>query len=353
MGEFFRRAAGEVGDRSVVLEYSAHDLEVRDASGERIADGLEDVEGERRGGGDGSLRGFGFGRGGHAGDALALDGRGDVVEEKVEDLVAADVAQAGSEEHGEELVFAYRIVNAGDDVLLADSSGLEEFAHQLVIAFGDQLDQGLVGCLGLLGQAGGDLFDAGAPIAADLIVVGLHLDQIDDALEGLLGPDGELDGDDGASEGGGERLHHALEVRALTVHAGADDHARQLEILGVAPNLLRDHLDAGDRIDHDQRGIHDRQGELGLVHEHVEAGGVDEVDFDLVPLDRGERSGDGHLAGDLFLVVVGRGAAVIHAAQARRAAGGEEKGRDQRSFAGVGVADDGHIADVCTFVGFH
>ena len=186
VGELFSRAAGVVGDRGVVLEHAADDLEVGDASGEGIADGLEDEERERRGGGDGARGRLGIRRGGDAGDGFALGGRGDVVDHEVEDFVAADVAQAGGEQDGEELVFADGVVDAGDDVLLADGSGVEELAHELVIAFGDEFDEGLVRGLGLLGHVGGDVFDAGAAVAADLVVVGLHLDQIDDALEGFF-----------------------------------------------------------------------------------------------------------------------------------------------------------------------
>ena len=244
-------------------------------------------------------------------------------------------------------------MDAGDDVLLGDGSGVEELAHQLVIAFGDEFDEGFVRGFGLLGHVGGDLFDAGASVAADLIVVGLHLDEIDDALEVLFGSDGELDGDDVAAEGGGERLHDALEVGALAVHAGADDDAGQVEFFGKVPDLLGDDLDAGDRIDDDERGIDGGQGQLGFMDEHVEAGSIDEVDLGFAPLDGGERGGDGHLPGDFFLVVVGDGGAVIDPAEPGRAAGGEEQGRDKRGFAGVGVADDSHVADILTFVGLH
>ena len=80
VGEFFRRAAGVVGDRGVILEHAADHLEVGDASGEGIADGLEDEERERLGGGDFARRRLGLGGGGDTGDGFALGGRGDVVE---------------------------------------------------------------------------------------------------------------------------------------------------------------------------------------------------------------------------------------------------------------------------------
>ena len=244
-------------------------------------------------------------------------------------------------------------MDSGDDVLLADGSGIEELAHEFVIAFGDQFDESFMRGLGLLGHVGGNVFDAGAAVAADLVVVGLHLDEIDDALEVLFGSDGELDGNDVAAKGGGERVHDALEVGALAVHAGADDDAGKVEFVGEVPDLLGDDLDAGDRVHDDESGIDGGDGQFGFMNEHVEAGSIDEVDLGFAPLDGGERGGDGHLPGDFFLVVIGGGGAVIDPAKPGSAAGGEQQGRDKRGFAGVGVANDSHVADILTFVGLH
>ena len=49
VGKLFGAAAGEVLHRGVVLQHAGVDLEERDASGEGIADGLEDVQRERLG----------------------------------------------------------------------------------------------------------------------------------------------------------------------------------------------------------------------------------------------------------------------------------------------------------------
>ena len=89
------------------------------------------------------------------------------------------------------------------------------------------------------------------------------------------------------------------------------------QFFGEVPDLLGDDLDAGDRIDDDEGGIDGGDGQLGFMHEHVEAGSVDEVDLGLAPLDGGERGGDGHLAGDFFFVVIGGGGAVIDPAEPR------------------------------------
>ena len=164
---------------------------------------------------------------GAAVDRAALDRRRHVVHDEVQHLVGADVAQSGGEEHGENLVFANGVVQAADDVLFGDGALVEELFHQRVVAFGDQLDQPLVRGLGLLGQVVGNRSDLRLAVAAHLVGVGLHLHQVDDAGEALLRADRQLHRNHGAAEGVGQRLHHAIEVGAVAVHAGADDGARQ------------------------------------------------------------------------------------------------------------------------------
>ena len=261
----------------------------------------------------GGLAVVGRGSGAHR---AALGCRGHVVHDEVEHFVGADVAQARSEEHGKDLVLANGVVQTGDNVLFVDGAFVEELFHQRVIAFGHQFYQPLVRGFGLLGKIVGNGADLGFAVAAHLVGVGLHLHQIDHAGEALLGADGQLHRNHGASEGRGQRLHHAIEVGALAIHAGADDDAGQRQLVAIIPDALGDHFHAADRIDHHQSGFHGGQRHLGFVNEHVEARRVDEVDLGFAPLDDGGRRGKRHGARDLFFFVVGGGVAFINPAQA-------------------------------------
>ena len=217
-------------------------------------------------------------------------------------------------------------MQSGDDVLFVDGALLEELLHELVVALGHQFDQALVRGLGLFFHVGGNRADLRLAVAAHLVGVGVHLDQVDDAGKALLRAHGQLNGNHGAAEGGGQRIHHAGKVGALAVHASADDGARQQKLVGIVPDALGHDFHAADRVHHDQRAVHRGQHHLGFVDEHVEAGSIDQVDLGFAPLHDGRGGRDRHAARDFFLVVVGDGVAFIDAAEALRGPGGKKHG---------------------------
>ena len=291
-----------------------------------------------------------------------LAGGGRVVHDEVHQLVDADVAEAGGEEHGEKLVFADRFVQRWDQILFGNRSLLEEFFHQFVFALGDQLDQPLMSFLGNAGHVGGDRAFLALAISAHVVGVGLHADEINDASETLLSADRELQRSDGAAERVGERFEHAVGVGAIAIHTVDDDHSRQVDFIAVSPDTLSHNLDSGNAVHDDERRVDHGQHHLGLVDEHVEAGSVEQIDFDLLrnfgrvrlaPLDKSEAGPNRHLAGDFFFVVIGGGGSVVDASEARRGAGGVEHGRHQGSLAGMPVSDEGKIAEISSFVHFH
>ena len=62
---------------------------------------------------------------------------------------------------------------------------------------------------------------------------------------------------------------------------------------------------------------------------------------------------DGDFAFDFVFVVIGRGIAVVHAAETIRCASIEEYCRNQRSLAASSVTDDADITNVFAFVDVH
>ena len=240
-----------------------------------------------------------------------------------------------------------------NQVFFRDGSLFEKFFQQGVIAFGHQFHQFFVLGLGFVFHVGGNLDFFSLAVAAQFVAVGLQRDQIDYAAEVFLFADGQLERNHRPAEGIGEGFQNALGVGAVAIHAAGHDQARRLIFLTVVPNTLGDDFDAGHAIDDDDRGIHHRQHQLGFVDEHVEAGRIHDIDFRFAPLHVGQAGGDRHLAGDFFLVVIGGGGAVVHAAQALVRARRVQHGGNQGGLACVSVSDDRNVADVRAFVNLH
>ena len=211
-------------------------------------------------------------------DGRALNGRGRVDLEEVEEVVGGDIGFAGAEEDGEDAVVADGLVERGDEVIFGDGSLFKELFHQLVLAFGDELDQGLVGFLGGVGHSGGDFSGLAAAVAVGRVVEGLHGDEVDHALEAVGVDDGKLDGDAGAAPAlfqvVNERGEAATAAGLGVVHLIDDDDAGDVGFFSVSPNALGDGLDAALGVDDDDGGFNGKECGAGFMTEHVEAGRV-------------------------------------------------------------------------------
>ena len=96
-----------------------------------------------------------------------------------------------------------------------------------------------------------------------------------------------------------------------------------------------------------------QQGGAGFVGEHVEAGGVDEVDFDALPLGEGDGVLHGGAAGDFFFVVGGDGGAIFDAALGGGHFGGMQQSGDEGGLAAVRMPHYSYVADLTSLVRFH
>ena len=131
---------------------------------------------------------------------------------------------------------------------------LEELHHQLVVVLGGGLDELVAVHLGVVGQLGGNLADG----RVDALVVlveedGVHLDEVDDADERVLGADRELERHRAGVEAVLHHLHDVVEVRARAVHLVDVGDARNAVGVGLAPHRLGLRLDAADRAEDGDR----------------------------------------------------------------------------------------------------
>ena len=222
------------------------------------------------------------------------------------------------------------------------------FLDQGVVAFGGGLHQGHVRLFGRSLQVGRDI----AQLLA-LAQAGLHGQQAHHALEAGLFADGQLHGHQLGLEGLLDLRQGARVVGVFAVQLVDDHEARQLILVGVAPDQLGAHLHAGHGIHHHDGGLADVQGGFDLADEVGEAGRVQDVDFVVVILDGDDGGGDGDLAPALLVLKIGDGRAVLDLALPRDGAGVEQERFGQGRLARTAVPDERDIADLVGSVLFH
>ena len=130
-----------------------------------------------------------------------------------------------------------------------------------------------------------------SPISDDP-VVGLHLDEVDDALEVGLGAPRELQDERVRLQAVHHHVDGALEVRAGAVHLVHEADTRDVVAVGLTPDRLGLRLDAGDRVEHGDRPVEHAKRALHLDREVDVAGRVDDVDPVVLPDARGRRGRD-------------------------------------------------------------
>ena len=134
--------------------------------------------------------------------------------------------------------------------------------------------------------------------------------------------------------------------RTFAVELVDDDRARQIELVGEAPDLFGLHFDAGHAIHQHQRGIGGDQRRLGVVDENIEAGRVDEIDLFLGPLGERDAGGNGDLALDLLVVEIGDRRTFIDARQPIGGACGVQKPGGEGRLPTMAVSYKSDVSDV-------
>ena len=274
-----------------------------------------------------------------------LDRRGQVLDDRVEQARGAEVAGRHAAHDREDLAVVGALLERVHDLLVGDLVTLQVALHQRVGDFADLVHQLLAVLLRLLRLLLGDR-DL-APVAAlrGVLAEGLHVDEVDHALEIVLGADRDLGGDDVRSEGPLELLERAEEVGALAVEHVHEQHPRDVELGGARPQARGGDLDAHHRVDDEHRRLAHAQRAQRVGDEARLAGRVEQVDLALSPLKRAERGRDRHLPRLLVGVGVRDRRSVGHRAQAVGRAGLEQQRLVQRGLARAAMADQGDVAN--------
>ena len=276
-------------------------------------------------------------------DGWLVERRGQEVDDRVEHRLHALVLERAAAQHGHELGGDGAGAQPADELLGAQLLAVEVLHHQLVVALGDGLEEGVPVLGHLLDHVGRDL----RALAGGAQVVGvddrLLADQVDDALEVALGADRQLDANRVGAEACADAGHRRVEVGADAVHLVDEADAWHVVAVGLAPDRLRLGLDTGDRVEHGHRAVEDAQAALHLHGEVHVPGRIDYVDAVAAPFGSGRRRGDGDAALLLLDHPVHRRGALVDLAHLVDAAGVEE---DALGGGGLARVDVGHDPDV-------
>ena len=213
-------------------------------------------------------------------------GRREVVDDGVEHGLDALVLERGAAQH--------RVDLAGDGELrmpalisaTVSSSPSRYFSMSVVVALGDALDELVAVLLGLRLQVGRDVLDRRSPHRAwsrrarrsAFIVT-----RSTTPMKSLSEPIGSWIDQRRRAEAVDDRLHGEVEVRAELVHLVDEADARDVVLVGLAPDRLGLGLDALLAVEHGDGAVEDAQGALHLDGEVDVAGGVDDVDLVVLP----------------------------------------------------------------------
>ena len=270
-----------------------------------------------------------------------------VVDDRVEQRLDALVLEGGARQDRRDRVVERRGAKRPLQHLRRDRALVLEIGlHQLVVVVGDRVDQLVVVLLGLLDQLGRDLADV--DLLAEVVRPGerAHLDEVDDAAEVLLAADRQVNGHRARAEAIDHRLHGGEEIGARAIHLVDEGDARNLVVVGLAPDGLRLGLDARDGVEDRDRAVEHAQASLDLHRKVHVPGRIDNVDAKLPPERRRRSRRDRDAALLLLLHPVHDGSALVDLAHLVGAARVVEDPLGRRGLARVDVGHDPDVPDV-------
>ncbi|OQA12605.1 MAG: hypothetical protein BWY63_03722 [Chloroflexi bacterium ADurb.Bin360] len=183
--------------------------------------------------------------------------------------------------------------------------------------------------------------------------ISLPLQQVHHALEIGLRTDGQQHGHKARFEGLAERRESLFEVRIFAIHLVDQHGGGHGALFRLHPRQLRAYLNA-------RGGIYDRHGEVAhmersnhLTDEIGVTGGIQNIDFEAVPLNGRQTRVDGNLAANFFLIEVSDGGAILDGAAPGGGFGQEQQRFRERRLTRAAVSDECDIPHLLGHILFH
>ena len=334
-------AGAAVDELHVGVERAREHAHEVDAADVRVGDRLERVDGRRR-----------LGRREH--DVLVararrdevLRRRGHALDDQVEQGVRPLVLGRRAAGDGEQLAAQHLGVQRLAQLVGRDLLAVEVLRGEVVGDLDDRLDQALAPDGGLVGHVRRDRARLRLARAVARVLVGDHVQHVDDAAEVLLAADRDRDRDAARRQLLLNRGERGAEIGTVAIEVVDEDDARLLELVAAAPQPCRHDLDPGDARDREERALDHPQRAQGIGDEARVTRGIEDVELVAVVLGVQQRARDRHRASLLVFVVIRHGAAVGDRSQARDRARLEEQRFRQRRLTATAVADECDVANL-------
>ena len=271
---------------------------------------------------------------------------GHIIDDGIEQLLHALVSVGRSADNGNQLVrnagLPERLLQLGDRNLLA----LQVLLHQLVIGRRNGFHHLLAVFLRLVKHIRRNRLHAHILAQVIVVNVGFHVHQVDDAAEGHVMTDRQLNRHCVCMESCVNHLDHTVEIGTGDVHLVDVHHSRNLVFVRLSPDSLGLRLNTAFRAQNGDRTVQDTQGTLDLDREVHVAGGINDID----PVPLPETGGRGGGNGDTSLLLLhhpvhGR-AAVVDLSQLVRLARVEQDPLGGCGLSGVDVRHDTDVSGI-------
>jgi len=278
-------------------------------------------------------------------DRFDVRRRGQEVDDGVQHRLDSPVAERGAAEDGYQVAAHGAAAERRHQLVVGDrlTLVLEVLLHDPVVEVGGRLDQVVAVPRDDLPELLRDF--AGLLGGAEVVGVGdgPEVDQVDHALEGVLGPDRDLDRHRASPEPGLDRVEGHEEVGPHPVHLVDEGDPGHAIAIGLAPDGLRLGLDPGDGVEHGDGAVEHTKAALDLHREINVSGRVYDVDHVVAPHRIGRGRGDRDPPLTLLLHPVGRRRPLVDLAHLVDAARVEEDPLGGRGLTGIDVRHDADV----------
>ena len=282
----------------------------------------------------------------HATDCGNVGRAGHEVDDCVKQLLHALVAVGSSADNRNQFVGDARLAERRLQLGNRDFLALEILLHQLVVGRSNRLHHLFAVFLRLVQHIRGNRLHAHILTKVVVVNVRLHVHQVDDAAEGHVMTDRQLNRHCVCMESCVNHIDHTVEISTRDVHLVDVHHSRDFVLVRLSPDSFGLRLNAALCAQNGNRTVQNTQGTLHLDRKVDVTGGIN--DIDPVSLPETGRRGGGNGNTSLLLLhhpVHGR-AAVVNLAQLVRFTRVEQDTLGSRGFSGVDVRHDTDVSGI-------